>query len=124
MEAAAAVGNRAVIAYRADPPRDALANTTGECRSALAIEVALQSVTDRLVQQNSGPSRPQHHNHLARRRVDRIEAGDRLARRRERVLAPSLALEEKTPLHAPAATRTAGLTALVLLCDHRDAEAA
>jgi hypothetical protein len=44
-----------------------LADATREGRGALAIEVALQAVADRLVQQDAGPARAEYHGHRARR---------------------------------------------------------
>jgi hypothetical protein len=67
VERAAPVGNGAVVQHRDALGRDALADASAECARALAVEVALQPVADRLVQQDAGPARPQHHRHLAGR---------------------------------------------------------
>jgi hypothetical protein len=48
--------------------RDALADQAGEGARLLAVEVAFQPVADRLVQQDAGPARAEHHGHLAGRR--------------------------------------------------------
>ena len=49
---------RAVVDHGDAARRDALAEQAGEGRSLLAIEVALEAVADRLVQQNSGQPGP------------------------------------------------------------------
>ena len=40
---------------------------------ALAVEVALEAVADRLVQQDAGPAGAEHHVHLAGRAVDGVQ---------------------------------------------------
>ena len=61
--------------------RDALADAAAEGGTALAVEVALQAVTDGLVQQDARPARAQHHGHGARRRRPRIQIDQRLMHR-------------------------------------------
>ena len=61
--------------------RDALADPAGEGAGALAVEIALQAVADRLVQQHAGPAGAEQHGHLAGRRGDRIEIDQRLRQR-------------------------------------------
>ena len=90
VERAAAARQRAVIDHRALRGRHLLADAVGERRGALAVEVTLEAVADRLVQQDSGPAGAEHHGHGARRRRPRVEVhqrlAHRLARERERAL--------------------------------------
>jgi hypothetical protein len=62
----ATVGKGAVVddgdALRGHPAADA----AGEGRTALAVEIAFQAVTDRLVQQDAGPARAEDDRHRAR----------------------------------------------------------
>jgi hypothetical protein len=53
---AAPVGDRAVVEHRHAGGGDALAHQPGEGRLLLAVEIALQPVADRLVQQDAGPA--------------------------------------------------------------------
>ena len=66
-ERAAAVADRAVVDHGDAGRRDPLADPAGESRRALAVEIALEAVADRLVQQHAGPAGAEHHRHLARR---------------------------------------------------------
>ena len=74
---AAPVDDGAVVDDGDSLGRHALADAAGESRAALAVEVALQPVADRLVEQNARPAGAQHHRHAAgRRRLRRqIDAG-------------------------------------------------
>jgi hypothetical protein len=74
-------GDRAVVDHGHAGRGDALAQQAGEGRRLLAIEIAFQPVADRLMQQNAGPARAQHHRHLAGRRGDGFEIDQRLAQR-------------------------------------------
>ncbi len=78
VERSAASGHGAVIDHRAFVAGDALVQQARERRGLLAIEVGFQAVTDRFVQQDSRPSRTEHHFHLARRGFARVELNDRL----------------------------------------------
>ena len=69
---------RAVIHHCHAFRRDALADTAGKRRAALAIEVAFQAVPDRFVQQDARPAVAQHHGHVTCRCRRRIEIGHRL----------------------------------------------
>ena len=65
---------------------DALADAAAEGRRALAVEVALEAVADRLVQQHAGPARAEHHGHRPGGRGPRLEVHQRLAHRVAREL--------------------------------------
>ena len=60
---------------------DALAHQAGEGALLLAVEVALEAVADRLVEQDAGPARAEHHVEGAGRRRDGGEIDQRLAER-------------------------------------------
>jgi hypothetical protein len=77
IQRAAPVGNGAVVQHRHALGRHALADAAAEGARALAVEVALQPVADRFVQQDAGPARAQHHGHLAGRRRARLQVGQR-----------------------------------------------
>ena len=96
----AVVHHRALVAGHAPP------HHLRERRRLLAIEVRLQPVPDRLMQQHARPSRSEHHFHLARRSIDRIQLNDRLPRRFDREVFRSLLRQEEVERHASAAARS------------------
>ena len=119
VERAAPVRDGAVVDHGHQLGGDLLADAPGEGRHALAVEVALEAVTDRLVQQDAGPARPEHDGHRAGRRVDRAQLDDRLARGLGREAGPALLLEEEVEGHAAAAAVRADLALAVVLGDAR-----
>src|SRR5690606_30886532 len=64
-ERAAAVGQGAVVHHGDAPGGDLLADAAGEGGAALAVEVALETVADGLVQQDAGPAAAEHDGHAA-----------------------------------------------------------
>ena len=58
--------------------RDALAHEPGKGRGLLAVEIPLQPMTHRLVQQHAGPAGAEHNRRLAGGRGDGVEVDDRL----------------------------------------------
>ena len=80
VQRAAAPRHGAVIDHGALFAGHSFADQAGECRRLLAIEVGLQPVTDRLVQQNAGPSRTEHYFHVAGRSFARVELQNCLPR--------------------------------------------
>jgi hypothetical protein len=66
-ERAAPVGDGAVIDHGDALGGHALADAAGEGGAALAVEVTLEAVANRLVQQDAGPAGAQHHRHFAGR---------------------------------------------------------
>src|SRR5207245_4659812 len=96
---------------------------SGEGRGPLAIEVALEAVPDRLVQENARPAGPEHDGHLSRGRVHRGELERRLARRLGGEPAPPALFQEKVEGHAAAAAVRADLPLATVLRDRRDAQA-
>ena len=74
-------GQRAVVDDGDAVGGDLVADAAGECRRALAIEVAFETVTDCFVQQHAGPARTEHDGHAAGRRRHRFEIDQRLAHR-------------------------------------------
>src|SRR5690606_25926644 len=85
---------RSVIDDRALLRGDLLADAAGECGGSLAIEIAFQTVTDRLVQQDAGPARSEHDRHRSRRRGARIQIHDCAAHGLGDELLPAIVLEE------------------------------
>src|SRR5690606_11682455 len=69
VERAAALVERAVIDDGHAWRRHALAHAPGVGAGALAVEVALQAMADRFVQQHAGPAAAEHHRHHAGRGV-------------------------------------------------------
>ena len=80
IETATAVRDRAVVDDGAELAGDRLPDPPREGRHTFAVEVALEAVADRLMEQDSGPSVAEHDDHFAGGRIDRVEVDDRLAR--------------------------------------------
>ena len=123
VDRAARVGDRAVVDHGAQLRRDQLAELPGVVRRLLAVEVGLEPVADRLVQQDARVAGAEHDRHLARRCIARVEHRDRDPRR----LAPvrrGIALRRREVVHAVAATAAARarLALAVLLGDRAHAE--
>ena len=86
IERAAPLRQRAVVDHGDARRRHALADAAGKCRTALAVEIAFQSVTHRFVQQDAGPARPQYDGHVAGRRGLGRKIDNRLVHRLARVV--------------------------------------
>ncbi|ABA47973.1 hypothetical protein BURPS1710b_3335 [Burkholderia pseudomallei 1710b] len=118
VQRSAAVRQRAVVDDGHALGRDLLADAARERRRALAVEVALEPVADRLVQQHAGPARAEHDRHRARGRRARVEVDERGVHRvvdvaREHVVG------EVAVVEAAAAAARADLAPAVVLGDHR-----
>jgi hypothetical protein len=74
-ERAAPLEDRAIVHHRHALRRDRWPMRPEKGGRALAVEIALKPVPDRLMQQHAGPAGAEQHGHLARRRVDRAEVG-------------------------------------------------
>ena len=122
-DGAAPVRDGAVVEHGDALGRDLLAHQPGEGGGLLAVEVALQPVTHRLVQENPGPAWAEGHVHHAGGRGDRVEVHQGDAQRLAHVTLPGGALHQGRQPVAPAAAVGAALAAAVLLDDHRDVEA-
>ena len=81
VERAAPVGDGPIVDHGAEFRRHLGADPPGECRGLLAVEVAFQSVPDRFVQQDAGPSRTEHDRHGPGGGGDGVEVHQRLPRR-------------------------------------------
>ena len=114
---AAPVRDRAVVDHGHARGGDPLAQQTGEGRGLLAVEVALQAVADRLVQQHPRPAGAEHDLHLAGRRVDRAEIDQRLAQRLVGGRLPVGGLKQALVGDSAAAAVAAALHAIAL-ADH------
>ena len=99
-----------------------LAHQPGKGRRALAVEVTLQAVTDRLVQQDAGPAGAEHHVHFAGRGRDRVQVDQRNAQRFLHLGLPMLGVDQPIQAQPPSAARRAALAAAVLFHDHRHVE--
>ena len=97
---------RAVVDHRHARRGHALADAAGEGGRALAVEVALQAVADRLVQQDAGPAGAEHDRHRPRGRLHRAEQHDGHARGLAREVLGRLLVEE-LGAQAPAAAGAA-----------------
>ena len=121
-ERAAALVDGAVVhhgdALRGDP----LAEQAGEGRGLLAVEVALQAVADRLVQQDAGPARSEHHGHLAGGCCDRIELDQRLAQHLVHHALPARRLEQAVVAEAAAGAGSGALHARAVADHDADVE--
>src|SRR5256884_2144119 len=84
------------------PPRSTLFpyRRSSDLRHALAIEIALEAVADRLVEENARPAGAQHDRHRPGRRFHRRELEARLACRLAREALPAAVLEGPVESHA------------------------
>src|SRR2546425_139126 len=122
VERTAAVRDRPVVDHGHELRGDLLAHPSRERRGSLAVEVALEAVADRLVEQDARPARPEHDGHRAGGSVHGAELEDGLARRLPREPAPALVLEEEVERDAPAAAVGADLALAALLGDRGHVE--
>src|SRR5690606_8239314 len=119
---APAAGDRAVIDDGDAGRGDALADLAGEHRAALAVEVALEAMTDRLVQQHARPARAQHDIHLAGRAVDRLQIDQGLTQGFIDLRLPALGRDPDLEAGPPAGAGRGALAAAVLLDGDRDVQ--
>ncbi len=117
------VGDRSVIDHGHARRRNAFADAAGKGAGALAIEIALEPMADRLMQQDAGPARPKQHGHLARRRGDRIEIDHRLRQRFIDRAVPGLGLHQLIVEIAPTKTESAGFAPAILFDHDRHVQA-
>ena len=118
----APAGDGAVVHHRHARRRHPLADAAGEGRRALAVEVALQPVADRLVQQHARPAGPHHHVHLAGRAGDGVEVDQGLAQRLVHLGAPAIGRDPGLEARPAARAGVGGLAFAVLLDRHRDVQ--
>jgi hypothetical protein len=112
----------AVIHHRDPGCGHALADAPGKRRAALAVEIAFEAMADRLVQQHTGPARPEHHGHGAGRCRPRRQVGCRLVHRLGGVF-PEDVVAEVSVVETPAAAGAALFTPAVFLDDHLQRQA-
>ena len=122
-ERAAALRQRAVVDHGDAFRRDALAHQAGEGRGLLAVEVAFETVADRLVQHHARPAGAEHDVHLAGRRRHGLEIDQRLAHRLVDRVLPFGLVEERVEAFAPAIAVAADLLAVAVAHHHRDVDA-
>jgi hypothetical protein len=122
VDRAAALEERGVVDHGAEIARDARPDLAGVVARALAVEIGLQAVAHRFVEQDAAVARSQDDLHLPGRRLVRVEHRDRLARRLASVPLGALAFEVPER-GAPAAAARSLLTLAVSLGDGADAEA-
>src|SRR3546814_18450032 len=101
----------------------ALAYPAGEGRRALAVEVALQSVANRFVEQDAGPARAKQNGHFARRRGDRAQVDACLRNGFVNSAAPAFGLEQVVIEIAAAHTEHTAFASAVLFPVAREVEA-
>src|SRR5262249_4132357 len=119
VERAAAIGDRAVVHHGDELGDDLLTDASGERGDAFAVEIALQAVPDRFVEQDAGPAWTEHHCHRARRRVHGRELERGLPRGLDGEALPALGLEVEVERHAATAAEAADLALAGLLGDRR-----
>ena len=108
-ERAAPVLEPAVVHHGHARRRHALADEAGKGARALAVEIALEPVADRLVQQHARPAGAEHDGHLAGGRGHRVDLDQRLAERLVHLRLPGGFLQEFPEADPPAASMRAGL---------------
>ena len=121
VDRAAALEHRRVVDDRAQLARHPFADAARIVTRPLAIEVRLEPVPYRLVEQDAAVARRQDDLHLSGGRISRVEHDHRLASRFLRVPFRALALEIPHA-RAPAAAARALLTLTVLLGDGAHSE--
>ena len=122
IERAAPIGQRAVIEHRDPLGGHPLTDAPGKSTRALAVEIALQAMAHRLVQQDTGPARAEHHRHLAGRSRTRLEIGQGRLHRLVDILAHQRVVKIGQP-KTPTAAGRADLAATFLLGNDRQAQA-
>src|SRR5450830_1074628 len=126
IERAPAVGDGAIIKHGHAFGSHTLADPTTERAGALAVEITFQSMTNRLVQQNAGPSGPKHHGHLTSWRRAGFQVDQRGFHRLIDVLRDQRLIKISQP-KAPTATSRAHFTphlaADALFGNHRHRQA-
>src|SRR5690606_12940143 len=116
VERTAPAFDRAVVDDRHAGRRHPLADTAGEYRGALAVEVALEAVADRLVEQHARPAGAEHDGHLAGPRGARLEIGQGGVDRGADIAVDDL-VGEVVEVEASAAAGMALLAPAILLGD-------
>ena len=122
VDRAARLEERRVVDDGAELARDALADLAGVVARPLPVEVRLEPVADRFVEEDAAVAGGEDDLHLPGGRVDRVEHRDRLPRRLARVERRALRVEV-AHRDATAAARVAVLPLAVALGDRADAEA-
>ena len=121
-ERAAAERDGAVIDDGHAGRGDALAHQAGEGAFLLAVEVALEAVADRLVEEDARPARAEHHVEGPGGRRHRREIDQRLAERLVDGGVPHVLGDEALEALAAAHAMRAGLLAVAVADDHRDVD--
>src|ERR1700741_2876304 len=116
-------GEGAFLDPRDQPRGHGLAEPPGEGGGLLAVEVALEPVPHRLVEEDARPARPQHHRHLAGGGVRGPELHERLAHRLRGEALPAVLFQEEVEAHPAAASVASDLALRAALHDDRDVEA-
>ena len=95
---------------------------SGEGRGLLAVEIALEPVSDRLVQHDPRPTRSENDGHLARRRGHRAEIDERLTQSFVDLRLPLPRIEIEIVADPTARAGGAGLHAVAVADDDRHAQ--
>ena len=122
VQAATAIGQRAVVQHRHAFGRHALADAAAECTRPFAVEIALQPMAHRFVQQHARPAGAEHHRHFASRCRARLQIGQRGADGFVDIAGDHRIVEIRQAETAATAERT-DLAPSVLLGNHRDRQA-
>ena len=102
---------------------NALAQKSRKCRCLFAIKVAFEPVTDGFVQHHSRPARTQHHRHLARRCIDRLQIEKRFSQCFIGNLLPACRVEPAGVVKTAAGARSRRLDTFAVFRGNRDIEA-
>ncbi len=123
VQRAATVGQGAVVDDGDAGGRDPFAHASGEGGGALAVEVALQAVAHRLVQQHARPAGAEHHGHGAGGSVRGLQVGQCEAHRLAGEAERPVLLDEVVEAPPGAAAARALLAAVSVLGDDADVQA-
>ena len=123
VERTAAAADGAVVDDRAQGARHLLAHAAGEGGHALAVEIGLEAVAYRFVQQDAGPARSENDGRFAGRRLDGIQQDHGLAGRFRGEVLGRLLFEE-LEANAPSTSRISALRGpLSFACERTNAHA-
>ena len=81
VEGTAAILEGAIVHHGAEFDATFSPDASGKCRRALTVEIALKTVADGLVQQDTRPAGAQHHSHGARRGRHSVQVHQRRSHR-------------------------------------------
>ena len=121
-ERAPAASEGGIVHHRAELGRHLFADATGERAGALAVEVALETMPNRFVQQHARPAWAKHDGHRPGRGIHRLQVQQRGPHRFLGIVFRAGRVEQPSAVDATAATGETALAPAVALGNHRYVE--